>query len=114
MTMQVAAQLPALLKRFASDELITLALVQIPQYFDLDVIHSSRLGSSFKDLLKVLSDLFFKQVQEQTLEQISKTLRYFASTEHALKAKAEAAVQAIAERLHVDYQTCFDEKLSDV
>lgn len=114
LTAHLAAQLPAMLKRFASDSLKTLTLVQIPQYFDMEVIHNARLGSAFKQLLTSMSDLYFKQVHEKTLQEISHTLAHFTTSEHALKSKAAASVQALAERLYADFQTCFDERLDDV
>lgn len=75
MTSHLANTLPDLLSKYQADGEKIEELIEIPQHFLLS--HYVTNEKEFKELLKMIKNLFFKHTEPRILNNCSKTLKYF-------------------------------------
>lgn len=104
--------LPQVLQKFKADKEKTADLVEIPQYFDLEVYSTFRLTTQHKELLKLLQEIFNKSVDESTFRNIAKTLSYFQQ-ENENARQTDVAINELSDTAFTKFRSALDNAESE-
>jgi hypothetical protein len=105
----LAKALPDMLGKYKNEAGIVSALAEIPQYIPIDIYTTFRLQSSFKDLLKHLSESFLKIVDVEVFMVIAKTFGYLLD-EHALRGDVEKVFKEVLDDVLGKFRSAFSGK----
>ncbi|XP_067997205.1 cohesin subunit SA-2-like isoform X1 [Melanerpes formicivorus] len=91
--------LPQLLAKYSTDAQKVANLLQIPQYYDLDIYTTGHLEKHLDDLLREVKDIVTKHSDMSVLEASSKTYRVLCSEEIAIYSQADHARTQLVDEL---------------
>ncbi|XP_067889327.1 cohesin subunit SA-2-like isoform X2 [Heterodontus francisci] len=93
--------LPQLLAKYSSDgeKVITVNLLQIPQYFDLDVYSTVRLEKHLDTLLKQLKEIVEQQTGSEVLEFCSKAYLVLSNEDRVTHSRVDSAKSQLFDQL---------------
>ncbi|XP_063999553.1 cohesin subunit SA-2-like isoform X3 [Pogoniulus pusillus] len=91
--------LPQLLAKYSTDAQKVANLLQIPQYYDLDVYTTGHLEKHLDDLLREMKDIVTKHSDVSVLEASSKTYHVLCSEEIAIYSQADHARTQLVDEL---------------
>ncbi|NXP77167.1 STAG2 protein, partial [Ramphastos sulfuratus] len=91
--------LPQLLAKYSTDAQKVANLLQIPQYYDLDVYTTGHLEKHLDDLLREIKDIVTKHSDVSVLEASSKTYHVLCSEEIAIYSQADRARTQLVDEL---------------
>ncbi|XP_032827758.1 cohesin subunit SA-2-like [Petromyzon marinus] len=90
--------LPQLLAKYAVDAEKVTNLLQIPQYFDLEIYSTGRLEKHLEALLKQVHEIVEKHVEADVLETCSKTFQALCSEEFAIHNRVDIALSQLIDQ----------------
>ncbi|KAL6056220.1 Cohesin subunit SA-2 [Balamuthia mandrillaris] len=116
MTEFFAKALPQLLSKYQSEALKVEELVELPQYFDLEVYRTHHLEKYFKDLLGQLKEIFMMHTTTEIFTNVANTFQYFLSVQHSLQEAAEVAFAQLTDDISSKFYDALptDEMLPDL
>ncbi|NXD84837.1 STAG2 protein, partial [Halcyon senegalensis] len=91
--------LPQLLAKYSTDAQKVANLLQIPQYYDLDVYRSGRLEKHLDALLREVKDIVAKHSDLSVLEASSRTYYFLCSEEIAVYSQVDRARTQLMDEL---------------
>ncbi|XP_043393666.1 cohesin subunit SA-2 isoform X6 [Chelonia mydas] len=91
--------LPQLLAKYSADAEKVANLLQIPQYYDLDVYSTGRLEKHLDALLRVVKDIVAEHSDMDVLEACSRTYYVFCNEELAIHRRADLARTQLIDEL---------------
>ncbi|CAI9736491.1 cohesin subunit SA-1 isoform X1 [Octopus vulgaris] len=91
--------LPLMLLKYLMDSEKVANLLQIPQYFDLDIYTSSRQEKNLEALLRYLHEIVEKHTDSEVLEAASKCYECLCSEEYAIGGKCDVAKKTLVDNL---------------
>ncbi|XP_032852457.1 cohesin subunit SA-2 isoform X2 [Tyto alba] len=91
--------LPQLLAKYSTDAQKVVNLLQIPQYYDLDVYSTGRQEKHLDALLRELKDIVAKHSDMDVLEASSKTYYILCSEEIAIYSQVDRALTQLIDEL---------------
>ncbi|XP_010212402.1 PREDICTED: cohesin subunit SA-1-like, partial [Tinamus guttatus] len=83
--------LPMLLSKYSADAEKVANLLQIPQYFDLEIYSTGRMEKHLDALLKQIKFVVEKHVESDVLEACSKTYSILCSEEYTIQNRVDIA-----------------------
>ncbi|KAL8187599.1 UNVERIFIED_CONTAM: hypothetical protein K2H54_051726 [Gekko kuhli] len=83
--------LPMLLSKYSADAEKVANLLQIPQYFDLEIYSTGRMEKHLDALLKQIKFVVEKHVESDVLEACSKTYSILCSEEYTIQNRVDVA-----------------------
>ncbi|KAH0502610.1 Cohesin subunit SA-1 [Microtus ochrogaster] len=83
--------LPMLLSKYSADAEKIANLLQIPQYFDLEIYSTGRMEKHLDALLKHIKFVVEKHVESDVLEAYSKTYSILCSEEYTIQNRVDIA-----------------------
>lgn len=95
--------LPQLLLKYLMDPEKVANLLQIPQFFDLDIYTSSRQEKNLEALLRYLHEIVEKHTDAEVLEACSKSFECLCSEEYAIAGKCDVARKTLIDNLVVKF-----------
>ncbi|KAK7478980.1 hypothetical protein BaRGS_00029741 [Batillaria attramentaria] len=101
--------LPQLLLKYLMDPEKVANLLQIPQYFDLDIYTSSRQEKNLEALLRYLHEIVEKHTDAEVLEACSKCFESLCSEEYAIAGKCDVARKTLIDTLVVKFHESVQE-----
>lgn len=101
--------LPQLLLKYLMDPEKVANLLQIPQYFDLDIYTSSRQEKNLEALLRYLHEIVEKHTDAEVLEACSKCFESLCSEEYAIAGKCDVARKTLIDSLVVKFREAVQE-----
>ncbi|KAK3094501.1 hypothetical protein FSP39_002578 [Pinctada imbricata] len=96
--------LPQLLLKYLMDAEKVANLLQIPQYFDLDIYTASRQEKNLDLLLRYLHEVVEKHTDSEVLETASKCYECLCSEEFAIAGKCDVGRKTLIDSLVVKYR----------
>ncbi|XP_065924838.1 cohesin subunit SA-1 isoform X1 [Magallana gigas] len=99
LTEHFIATLPQLLLKYLMDGEKVANLLQIPQYFDLDIYTTSRQEKNLELLLRYLHEIMEKHTDSEVLEAASKCYESLCSEEFAIAGKCDVARKTLIDSL---------------
>ncbi|XP_064615065.1 cohesin subunit SA-2-like [Liolophura sinensis] len=96
--------LPQLLAKYLMDAEKVTNLLQIPQYFDLEIYTTSRQEKSLEALLRYLHEIVEKHTDMEVLEACSKVFESLCSDEFAIAGKCDVARSTLIDSLAVKFK----------
>jgi len=96
---QFAKRLPELLEKCNTEPDQIEELVELPQYFELDVYRTHHYEKHFAALLERLHNIYLTHGQEAILKACAKTYKVLVSQEHPLRKEAEVAFGQLTDEL---------------
>lgn len=103
--------LPELLQQFQASPAVLQELVELAQCFDVSLYSDTRQKKARQELLTQLHQLFLKNTQEELLETIAHTLRFF-QTQSESKGEAETEISTLKDDLIDQFQSALSEEAS--
>lgn len=91
--------LPQMLLKYLMDPEKVANLLQIPQYFDLDIYTASRQEKNLEALLRYLHEIVEKHTDSEVLEAASKCYECLCSEEYAIGGKCDVAKKTLVDNL---------------
>ncbi|KAK7091059.1 hypothetical protein V1264_010775 [Littorina saxatilis] len=95
--------LPQLLLKYLMDPEKVANLLQIPQFFDLDIYTASRQEKNLEALLKYLHEIVEKHTDAEVLEACSKCFECLCCEEYAIAGKCDVARKTLIDSLVVKF-----------
>ncbi|XP_053403143.1 cohesin subunit SA-1-like [Mercenaria mercenaria] len=96
--------LPQLLLKYLMDPEKATNLLQIPQYFDLEIYTSSRQEKNLESLLRYLHEIVEKHTDQEVLEACSKCFECLCDEAYAISGKCDVARKTLIDSLVVKFK----------
>ncbi|KAL4220722.1 Cohesin subunit SA-2 [Mactra antiquata] len=96
--------LPQLLLKYLMDPEKVTNLLQIPQYFDLEIYTSSRQEKNLEGLLRYLHEIVEKHTDQEVLESCSKCFECLCDEAYAISGKCDVARKTLVDSLVVKFK----------
>ncbi|KAK6195975.1 hypothetical protein SNE40_001290 [Patella caerulea] len=96
--------LPQLLLKYLMDAEKVANLLQIPQYFELEIYTSSRQEKHLDSLLRYLHEIVEKHTDTEVLEAATKCFEALCNEEYAIAGKCDVARKTLIDSLVVKYR----------
>lgn len=110
---QLSARLPFLPQYQADSEKVA-NLLQIPQYFDLDVYSAGRMEKHLDALLKQIRLVVEKHIETDVLEACSKTYSILCSEEYTIMNRVDIARSQLIDEMTDRFSHSVEELLQEV
>ncbi|KAK1162564.1 cohesin subunit SA-1-like [Acipenser oxyrinchus oxyrinchus] len=105
--------LPMLLSKYQADSEKVANLLQIPQYFDLDIYSAGRMEKHLDALLKQIKFVVEKQTETDVLEACSKTYSILCSEEYTIMNRVDIARSQLIDELVDRFNHSVEELLQE-
>ncbi|MGH0162437.1 UNVERIFIED_CONTAM: hypothetical protein FKN15_062325 [Acipenser sinensis] len=105
--------LPMLLSKYQADSEKVANLLQIPQYFDLDIYSAGRMEKHLDALLKQIKYVVEKQTETDVLEACSKTYSILCSEEYTIMNRVDIARSQLIDELVDRFNHSVEELLQE-
>ncbi|MBN3284594.1 STAG1 protein, partial [Polyodon spathula] len=105
--------LPMLLSKYQADSEKVANLLQIPQYFDLDIYSAGRMEKHLDALLKQIKFVVEKQTEIDVLEACSKTYSILCSEEYTIMNRVDIARSQLIDELVDRFNHSVEELLQE-
>uniref|UniRef100_A0A4W3JGB3 Cohesin subunit SA n=1 Tax=Callorhinchus milii TaxID=7868 RepID=A0A4W3JGB3_CALMI len=99
LTEQFIVVLPMLLGKYSVDSEKVANLLQIPQYFDLELYSTGRMEKHLDSLLKQIKFVVEKHIESDVLESCSKTYNILCSEEYTIQNRVDIARSQMIDEL---------------
>uniref|UniRef100_A0AAX7V1L5 Cohesin subunit SA n=1 Tax=Astatotilapia calliptera TaxID=8154 RepID=A0AAX7V1L5_ASTCA len=106
--------LPMLLSKYQADSEKVANLLQIPQYFDLDVYSAGRMEKHLDALLKQIRLVVEKHIEADVLEACSKTYSILCSEEYTIMNRVDIARSQLIDEMTDRFAHSVEELLQEV
>uniref|UniRef100_A0A669B2S7 Cohesin subunit SA n=1 Tax=Oreochromis niloticus TaxID=8128 RepID=A0A669B2S7_ORENI len=106
--------LPMLLSKYQADSEKVANLLQIPQYFDLDVYSAGRMEKHLDALLKQIRLVVEKHIETDVLEACSKTYSILCSEEYTIMNRVDIARSQLIDEMTDRFAHSVEELLQEV
>ncbi|XP_060595340.1 cohesin subunit SA-1-like isoform X2 [Ruditapes philippinarum] len=104
LTEHFISALPQLLLKYLMDPEKVSNLLQIPQYFDLEIYTSSRQEKNLESLLRYLHEIVEKHTDQEVLESCSKCFECLCDEAYAISGKCDVARKTLIDSLVVKFK----------
>ncbi|KAH0623910.1 hypothetical protein JD844_007108 [Phrynosoma platyrhinos] len=108
--------LPMLLSKYSADAEKVANLLQIPQYFDLEIYSTGRMEKHLDALLKQIKFVVEKHVESDVLEACSKTYSILCSEEYTIQNRVDIAhsqlIDEFVDRFNHSVEDLLNERLT--
>jgi len=98
--------LPALLDKYQADVPKVTLMLNIPQYFELEVYAEKRLTKHLESLLGHMEDIVLKHADTELLQTCSKTYHYLIDNEVVIKQTVEVGRNKLIDEVVERYRKC--------